>query len=153
MGVAHRAAGSTDPIVVGGLAEARRAVDAGDWPAAEEALIRVDDRLAAGVREMALQPTSKGPVAHVPIGDPGVPPPRDEEPLSNRLLLVGRLAAVERARGRDMTDVLRILEAADAAYREGDRRRARALLDEAHERLDHAREPTGPDDRRPVRPP
>ncbi|HTT34971.1 MAG TPA: hypothetical protein VMH78_03775 [Thermoplasmata archaeon] len=141
VGVEHRWAerlrvGRGDPRIARAVADARAAWAGARWAEAEARLTEADRLLDETAPEMALQPTRAGPVAHVPIGDPGVPPPEEEEPTANRILLVQRLLAVASAQGVRVDDLVPRMGDAWTAYRANDRTTARRIADAVHAALD-----------------
>jgi hypothetical protein len=109
---------------------AQTLLQAGRLPEARHQLLQLDRSLAAAqpLQEMTDRP--RGLVAYRARGAVGVPPPREEEPIANRLLLVQRLWEVRRSQGRPVEALLPQLHAAEQAYRAGDRMRTRQLVDE-----------------------
>ncbi|MGI0131573.1 MAG: hypothetical protein ACREDK_00515 [Thermoplasmata archaeon] len=105
-------------------------------PEAETFLLTAERILREQSPEVELLEFPRGLVGYVPSGERGAPPQRDEEQLSNRLLLVQRLLAVRRAEGASLDDLVERLNEAEAAYRKGDRSTARRLVDAVHDRLD-----------------
>ena len=120
--------------------------EAGLWEAhgrfdeAEEALIEADRLLDEGESEQELTERPRGFVGYSPVGDPGVPPGVDEDPLANRILLVGRLLTLARAGGTAVDDLRAELAEAERAFRAGDRAGARARLDPIEVEIDRRRE-------------
>lgn len=144
------AAHGPDPALVEELAAARKALHAGRLSEADRKLRALDARLDADRPEVEMQDHPRGLIGYVPKGDRGVPPTAEEEPLANRIRLIGRLATVRAAEGRDVTVARRLLTEAQAAYDAGDRPLARRKVDDAHRRLDPdppdaaSRRPSGP---------
>ncbi len=116
--------------------EARTLIRRGEWALAEERLRAADDRLRAAEPERALSEWPRGLVGYVPRGPVGLPPDREEEPVANRLLLVHRLLELRRSEGWPVEALVARLAEAEAAYRAGDRGRARAIGDEVHRQLE-----------------
>ncbi|MCI4330320.1 MAG: hypothetical protein L3K19_00530 [Thermoplasmata archaeon] len=146
-GVRHRlaAGGIPEPIrasVAERLATAEKALERGALPDAERALLDADAQLDRLGEETELTEFPRGLVGYVPRGARGSPPPREEEPLANRMLIVERLWEVRRSDGYDVQPLLPALHEAEAAYRAGDRGRARRLVDQVHTALE-ALEQTG----------
>jgi hypothetical protein len=143
-GLAHalelrRRRGAPLPAAERLLLEAERQMARGNLVGAEASYAEVDDLLAASESELELTERPRGLVAYVGRGPQGIEPPREEEAVSNRLTLVHRLFAVRRAAGVAVDDLLPLLEAAEQAYRSGDRRKARELGDRVHAELDRRR--------------
>ncbi len=125
------------------------ALERGGLEEAERTFRAVAKRLDAREKEMELVEMPRGLVDYQPVGDRGVPPDRDEEPVSNRLLLVQRLAQVRRSEGFPVEHIVRRLAVAEEEYRLGHRARARAIADEVHRELDRMSE--GPEGGAPPR--
>lgn len=133
------AEGPVDPELGRELAEARTALRAGRLREADERLRRLDGRLDALRPEMEMVDRPRGLVGYVPKGDRGVPPTPEEDALANRIRLVGRLASLRAAEGREVAGALAALRRAQTAYDRGDREEARRALDAAHRALDEPR--------------
>jgi hypothetical protein len=118
------------------LARARGLLAADDALAARAILERLDSELRKARPESELREFPRGLVDYTPTGDRGVPVPRDDEPIANRLVLVERLLDLRRSQGADVENWSRELTAAEAAYRAGDRPRAREICDRVHAALD-----------------
>ncbi|HEY6239017.1 MAG TPA: hypothetical protein VIZ68_07530 [Thermoplasmata archaeon] len=134
-GVAYRVQnfrGAGRPGLESELARARSAVDASDLANGESILLAIDRRLDGleGERELAEFP--RGLVDYVAVGDRGHPTPNEEDPLANRIRLVGRLLDLRRSQGRDVAGATRTIREAEAALGRGDRGAARSLCDAAH---------------------
>jgi hypothetical protein len=97
---------------------------------------KADDILRSTRRHVELTERPRGLLDYVGKGPPGEPPSREEEALSNRMLLIHRLLEVRRASCVPVDDLLPRLEEAEAAYRSGDWKRARQLTDEVHAGLE-----------------
>jgi hypothetical protein len=124
--------GAERPELDSDLARARSAVDAADLATGEAILLAIDRRIDGleGERELAEFP--RGLVDYVAVGDRGHPTPNEEDPLANRIRLVGRLLDVRRSQGRDVGGATRTIREAEAALGRGDRGAARSLCDAAH---------------------
>lgn len=126
-GVRHRLA-HTDPERRRRLAPALEvAVDllrAGDTAGTMRELQAIDDELLDEEPELTELP--RGLVGYVPKGGAGVPISEDEDPLRNRLILLGRIATILARGGRDCTGAIQELTEADAALGRGERGEARA---------------------------
>ena len=131
-----RSAGQPDPDLEATLRKARVAVHANALDEADRLLRSIDAALDARRPEMEMLDRPRGLVGYTPIGDRGVPPGPEEEPLANRMRLVARLASLRESEGRDVGTARRHLREADAAYRAGDLAVARRCLDAAHRILD-----------------
>lgn len=125
-----------DPTAARLAAEGRAAAATGDWARAEALLEAAGAQLDALRPEPRLREWPRGLVEYVPTGRPEAESTTEEDPLFNRLLLVQRLLGVRAAEGFRGAGVVETLRAAEAAYRAGDRPRARRLVDEAHAVLD-----------------
>lgn len=125
------------------LREAEAAIARGDRTEAEERLAALDDQMIGEEPELSEFP--RGLVGYVPVGGTGTPRPDEEDPLPNRLTLLGRLAMVEQRRGRDVDHTLARLKDAHAALRAGDRRTARRIADEVHGELERPPPTSGPE--------
>ena len=132
----RRAEAPLEPAVDTELKAARAALDAGRLAEADERLRALDGLLDARTPEMEMLDRPRGLVGYVPLGDRGVPPESEEEPLANRIRLVGRLASLRASEGTDVREARRELARAQAAYDAGDRPAARAAVDRAHRWLD-----------------
>ncbi len=136
-GVRHRVAGSPPDRRLSWARQLRAAEAAfarGDRAEAEERLAALDDQMVGDEPELSEFP--RGLVGYVPVGDTGTPRPEEEDPLPNRLTLLGRLAMVEQSRGRDVRQALAQLKEAHAALSVGDRATARRIADEVHSDLE-----------------
>jgi hypothetical protein len=122
--------------VEGLLEDGRRRILEGKLVEGESSLLAADRRMAALSPEVELMEYPRGLVGYVPRGERGAPPQRDEEQLSNRLLLVQRLLVVRRGEGREVDTLVQRLNEAEAAYLAGDRALARRLIDDVQDRLD-----------------
>jgi hypothetical protein len=111
------------------LTEAQHLLHRGRLVEAEALLVAVDAALESAEGEPELSEFPRGLVGYVPTGDRGHPTPEDEEPTANRIRLVARLIEVRRADGREVEGWVAALRAAQGAYAEGDRPRARRLCD------------------------
>jgi hypothetical protein len=146
-GVAHRVASApSDHRASWGaeLARARRLLASGDLVGTAAVLTALDQVIDAYEGEPELAQFPRGLVGYLPVGDRGHPTPVEDEPIANRLKLLGRLLEVRRSEGRNVDGPLATLREAELAYRSGDRTAARRLGDEAHrtlEREDDARAP------------
>ena len=142
-GVDHRLLSVSEPersVLVADATAARAAFRSGDLVTAESILLALEERLDELEGEPELSEFPRGLVGYVPIGDRGHATPLEEDPLSNRLLLVGRLRDVVAAEGRDVAEAGELLRQARAAFDAGDRLAARGLVDRAHALLE--RDPT-----------
>jgi hypothetical protein len=97
---------------------------------AERILLQLDRSLAADQPQQEMTDRPRGLIAYRARWAVGVPPPREEEPVANRLLLVQRLWEVRRSQGRPVEGLLPQLHAAEQAYQAGDRQRTRRIVDE-----------------------
>jgi hypothetical protein len=118
------------------LTGAEAALGSGRLAEAERALLEAEARLDDLDEETELVEFPRGLVGYVSRGPRGAAPPREEEPLANRMLLVERLWHVRRADGYSVESLLPALREAEAAYRDGDRERARRLIDRVHAALE-----------------
>ena len=133
-----------EPPLTAALAEARRSLRAGRLADADRQLRAIDAALDRRRPEMEMLDRPRGLVGYTPKGDRGVPPGPEEEPLQNRLRLVGRLASLREAEGHEVGEARRLLTEAQRAYDAGDRATARRRVDDAHRILDPTgREPRG----------
>lgn len=148
-GMTHRLSQLTVPAdtrraVAELLEQARRELAAGDLPGTERTTREAERQLdEVDEEEAELSEFPRGLVGYVPTGSRGSPTPREEEPLSNRMLLVHRLWEVRRAQRREVDPLLPALREAEAAYAAGDRTRARRLIDRVHADLEALGEPGG----------
>ncbi len=138
-GVTHRLRGLPEPPrrdLEADLGRAREAFALGALVETERILLDLEVRADAIEGEPELSEWPRGLVGYVPKGERGHATSDEEDPLSNRLRLIGRLAAVRRSQGRDVSRAEALLGEADAALRAGDRRSARRRVDEAHALLE-----------------
>ncbi|MCI4367917.1 MAG: hypothetical protein L3K08_09200, partial [Thermoplasmata archaeon] len=117
----RKADGTGAPSLEADLARARSALRGGDLVEADRRLRDLDERLDAILPEVEMTDRPRGLVGFRTVGDPGVPLGREEDPIANRLLLVGRLATIRDSQGIDVREARRLLAEAEAAYRDGDR--------------------------------
>ncbi|MGA8425453.1 MAG: hypothetical protein WB778_05525 [Thermoplasmata archaeon] len=110
--------------------EARAHLTDGRLTEAQGIFLQLDRSLAAAQQPQEMTDRPRGLIAYRPRGTVGVPPPREEEPVANRLLLVQRLWEIRRSQGRPVEGLLPQLHAAEQAYQAGDRQRTRQLVDE-----------------------
>ncbi|HTT26758.1 MAG TPA: hypothetical protein VMH90_07355, partial [Thermoplasmata archaeon] len=96
----RRTAGTIDPALGAELRAAEASLRAGELAEADRRLRRLDARLDELTPEVEMTDRPRGLVGFRTVGDPGVPPGPEEDPLANRLVLVGRLAAVRESQGR-----------------------------------------------------
>lgn len=145
-GLRHRlAAGPDDPGLRRRLAEAELALTAHAPERALAILSEVEDRLDAREPEEELRERPRGLVSfRRPTADPLAPTPAEEDPLANRLLLVGRLLAVRARAGDRVDDLVAKLRRAEAERRAGRPAVAKKLVDEVHDVLDRAARGAGP---------
>ena len=122
------------------LREGEAAIGRGDLASAERLLVGLDEAIDGTREEPELHEFPRDLIGYVPTGERGAPTPEEEEPLSNRLLLVGRLVEVRRSEGRRVDGWVATLSAAREALRAGDRATARRLCDEVHARVEAADE-------------
>jgi hypothetical protein len=111
------------------LAEARGHLAQGHLVEAEALLVGIDRALDESEGEPELSEFPRGLVSYVPTGDRGLPTSDEEEPTANRIRLVARLIEVRRSEGRAVESWVGALRAAQDAYADGDRKRARRLCD------------------------
>ena len=137
----RRTEGELDASFNAELAKARAALNGGRLEEADRILRALDARLDVLTPEMEMLDRPRGLVGYTPIGDRGVPPSIEEEPLANRIRLVARLASLRESEGRDVRAARRHLADARSAYESGDRPAARRSLDEAHRLLDEVGDP------------
>ena len=138
-GVTRRLAAAPDPLgreLGPTLAEARSALGAGDLDRARRLLEQIDDRLSETDEEPELSEYPRGLVDYVPVGSRGSPRPDEEDPVPNRLKLLGRLLAFRQSQGREVESLLRRLGEAEAALRDGDRAKARRIGEEVQDALE-----------------
>ena len=143
-GVTRRLA--TAPVVLhshlqAALERARQELARGELELAQATLQQIDDRLAEAVEEPELAEFPRGLLRYDPIGPRGAPRPEEEDPVANRLRLLGRLLAVRASQGMDVTRWVTRLRDAEAALEAGDRARARALGEQVHDALEGHRGP------------
>lgn len=118
------------------LTEAQGALASGDVAQARSLLEQIDDRLSEADEEPELSEFPRGLVDYVPLGTRGSPRPEEEDPVANRLKLLGRLLAFRRSHGREVDSLLRRLSDAEAALRDGDRAKARRIGEEVQDALE-----------------
>lgn len=143
-GVRHRVAEASPdrrPSWQRQLRAAEAAFARGDRAEAEERLAALDDQMVGEEPELSEFP--RGLVGYLPVGEIGGPRPEEEDPLPNRLSLLGRLAMVEQSRGRDVGAVLARLTEAHRALSAGDRGGARRIADEVLTELERTGPPAG----------
>jgi tetratricopeptide (TPR) repeat protein len=139
----RRRDGPPSPYAAALKARAESALQAGRLEEAVDILESADNALDALEPEMALREFPRGLVDYVPQGARGEPPSREEEKESNRLLIASRIAGVRRQEGLASDEAERLLRAAEKAYRDGDRAKARSLVEAALRVLDE--EPEAPE--------
>jgi hypothetical protein len=138
-GVRHRVADSAPdrrPSWERQLRDAEAAWARGDRAECEERLAALDDQMIGEEPELSEFP--RGLVDYVPVGSAGAPRSEEEDPLPNRLILLGRLAMIEQSQGRDVAPALARLTEARTALAAGNRERARRIADEVHAELERA---------------
>ena len=142
-GLAHalalrRAGGAADEEGERALREIDHALQARRYEEAEERMLALDRRLRAATpgRELAQYP--RGLVSYTPTDGPESPTPPEEDPVSNRLILIRRLADVRASQGQAVEGVLRTLVEADQALELGDRAAAKRLGEAAQTELEAA---------------
>lgn len=138
----RRRAGTPEPEWEAQVRRARDSAEAGDWLYAERVLDEVDRHLGETEREEQLREFPRGLVDYVPVGDAGTPTPEEEDSLANRLVLAGRLLELRRSEGFETSPWSAQLLEAETAYRAGDRKAAKNLVDGVIgglERLDEKR--------------
>ncbi len=143
-GVRHRVAEASPdrrPSWQRQLRAAEAAFARGDRAEAEERLAALDDQMVGEEPELSEFPRDL--VGYLPVGEIGGPRPEEEDPLPNRLSLLGRLAMVEQSRGRDVGAVLARLTEAHRALSAGDRAGARRIADEVLTELERTGPPAG----------
>lgn len=138
LAVRRRREGRPEPEAERLVDSASTALRDGRIEAAERNLLDAERRFADQEPEVELLEYPRGLVGYVPSGERGAPPAREEEQLSNRLLLIQRLLQVRRSEGRDVEALVRRLNEAEDAYRRGDRARARAVVDAVQDELDRS---------------
>jgi hypothetical protein len=124
------------------LSQAETALGERRLPDSEGALLGAESRLDRLEEETELTEFPRGLVEYVARGPRGSPPPREEEPLANRMLIVERLWEVRRADGFPVEPLLKDLRDAERAYGAGDRGLARRLVDRVHTALEAFGEPS-----------
>jgi len=143
-GVRHRVAEAPPdrrPSWARQLRAAEAALARGDRIEAEERLAALDDQMVGDEPELSEFP--RGLVGYVPVGGAGTPRSEEEDPLPNRLILLGRLAMLERSRGREVGTALARLQDARTALAAGDRATAQRIADEVHTVLERGPEDPG----------
>lgn len=145
-GLRHRLAGpEADRALARRLDDAETALRAGQTARARTILIGVADILDSRRAEPELRERPRGLLAFRTAGDePVQPTPADEDPVANRLVLVGRLLAVRGPAVAHRDELLRQLRAAEAEHRAGRTEAARRLIDEVHAQLDRGVDADGP---------
>ncbi|HEV2428709.1 MAG TPA: hypothetical protein VGV64_02550 [Thermoplasmata archaeon] len=118
------------------LRQAGEWLRSGDLGSAERLLTDLDRRLRRAVPERMVSERPRGLVGYVTKDPAEAPTPPEEDRLRNRLLLLGRLATVQRARGSGIERALALLREASAALESGDRERAQRRGDEAARALE-----------------
>lgn len=146
-GVRRRLADSprrADPALQRLLADGEAALAAHDPVRAEARLRALDAALDAARPEDGLREWPRGLVSFSGPGEFATEVDPAEDPVANRLLILQRLLAVRRSQGWPVDALAEELGEADRAYRAGDRRRAKAIGDRVHARLESAaRDPGG----------
>jgi hypothetical protein len=145
-GVRHRVAESPPdrrPSWARQLRAAEAALARGDRTEAEERLAALDDQMVGEEPELSEFP--RGLVGVVPVGEVGSPRPEEEDPVPNRLILLGRLAMLQHSRGREIGPALARLKVAHEALRAGDRGTARRIADEVQNDLERGPDPARPE--------
>ena len=132
----RRRAGEPDATASPRLEEGARLLALGRLAEAEAALRSAEERFAERTPEVELVEFPRGLVGYVPAGQRGAPPEREEDQLSNRLLLVQRLVTVRRREGGQVDELVARLNEAESAYLRGERTRARRLVDSVQDDLD-----------------
>ncbi|HZY69865.1 MAG TPA: hypothetical protein VFF67_02660 [Thermoplasmata archaeon] len=137
-GVEHRRREvAPDDVAIGrGIEEVRAAIARRDWSGAHERLVEIDEKLAMLRPEGALRERPRGLVSYTVRGPAEGPPAPEEDPLTNRILLVQRLLAVRKADGWEVDRWVAQLRAAEEARRAGDLPVARRLVDRVHADLE-----------------
>lgn len=138
-GVAHRIASVPEPersVLAADLERAHAARARGDLSSAETVLLALERRMDEIEGEPELAEFPRGLVGYVPIGDKGHATPVEEDPLSNRILLIERLCDVRASSGRDVAEAGTLLIEARRAFELGDRLTARERVDRAHALLE-----------------
>lgn len=138
-GVTRRLAAASDAIrreLGVTLTGARSAFAGGDLSRARSLLEQIDDRLSEADEEPELSEYPRGLVDYVPVGSRGSPRPDEEDPVPNRLKLLGRLLAFRQSQGGEVESLLRRLGEAEAALRHGDRAKARRIGEEVQDALE-----------------
>jgi hypothetical protein len=116
-------------------------VKGGRWEEADRTLRKVDEGLRGAREESELTEFPRGLLSYVPKGPKGASPGPEEDPLANRLTLLLRLLEIAPPGEEARQETLRLLGEARGALKEGDRRRAQKLLNEAHFGLESALPP------------
>jgi hypothetical protein len=132
----RRAAGDVDASLDRELARAEAALQSGALDVADQLLRALDERLDALTPEVEMLDRPRGLVGFTTVGDPGIPMGAEEDPIANRLILVGRLATLRASQGREVGLALRLLAEARQAHTAGDRPAARRAVDRAHALLE-----------------
>lgn len=127
----RRRSGLPDPEGESELARAARLLERGRLIEAETALEAVDQRERDRHPEPVVSQPPRGLLGYRAIGPSEVPTPEEEDRLSNRLLLLERLAGVRARSGADVDRALAVLREARAALAKGDRSGASRRLDQA----------------------
>jgi hypothetical protein len=133
----RRAEGAIPPDLERDLAVAESMLRAGDLAGADAELRRLDERIDALTPEVEMTDRPRGLVGFRTTGEPGVPLGREEDPIANRWVLVGRLATIRESQGHDVAEARRLLAEAERAYEAGDRPGARRAVDRAHGLLEN----------------
>ena len=141
-----RAAESPRPDVESILRDAGAALEHGELAEAERLLQQADAAIGPRRTDVEIFQRPRGLVGYRSSTGPEEPVTLDEEPLANRMLIVGRLLAVQQSRGAEVGGLVARLHGAEAAYRAGDRATAKRETDAVHEaleRLDRTLTPQG----------
>lgn len=110
--------------------DADRELEKGHLAEARSQFLQLDRWLTEAQVPQELTDRPRGLVAYRARGSIGVPPPREEEPVANRLLLAQRLWVVRRSQGYSVESLLPQLREAERAYQSGDRPRTREIVNE-----------------------
>ena len=131
-----RAAGAPRPDVHELLRDADAALRNGKLAEADQLLRQADAAIGPRRTDVEVFQRPRGLVGYRSSTGPEGTVTLEEEPLANRMLIVGRLLAVQKSRGAEVGALVARLHRAEAAYRAGDRATAKRETDAVHEALE-----------------
>lgn len=131
----RRRAGTPVPEGERLLTQGRASLARRDFAAADRSLRAADALVDAATPEDVVSQAPRGLIRYDGPGGPERATPREEDNLANRALIAQRLLAVRRSQGHPVEPLVGKLREAEDAYSNGDRARARRLIDEVQAAL------------------